>query len=1473
MKKMNYGNHVKTTAGGGHKMFSNSLSVKSLNNSRRFFTPIVASSLALFLSAGVAAAADTLSCPNGATGGDPKVCYNYTGTSGTFTDATLNGLTWQASSGDSNVVTPQANSNNIAILVFDFNKVSTGPFVPSGSASPADTYTVVSGSAAEQVIVLDSGGKSIEMAKQVDDTAGKLSVNFGTGADSHREFHLNLSQATGEFSFKGDIAITAGKGDGTSDPMKNSTFFGEFGKNVLGSITISDPTLTNQQLENTNGHRTILNFASGASLIASGEGGVKNALVTEAGITTATFTDGNIEGKIAAHGKHDNALAFNFITFKGEGNKIEGNILASTEQAWSDTIAQNVITFEQGGSIKGNIESVGGTNTITFEGETARIEGDISVAEGGFQYAKENVILMKATGSNTIVGNISATKGRNEITLGEGVGNLAESASITGDITLGTGVTAGANQVTFNAKDSTITGEISAASSTNTIIFRGQDTRATIMGSIKATGGGNDISVNAGTLAMRPKVDDAGAETPSSISTTNGENDIAAKYFDIQVGTISAKGTAGNSADASNLLVATGGGSITATDITAENGTNSIGLGGERIGGLNASVVANGGGINNFILENQGASAASFKAEEDSGKNNIVVRHTAADNTQAPTYTLNVEKGTTAYALQQASVVTKVQYARGVNGGANAASHALIFAAANDGADDSFSPNDTDITNDAKVLGKTYQDGIKLVLQDKDFSGQNTTGFAEQYGDSFVDADGSLATITTKYDATTNTNDISLTGLAVGTISPLDDSTPPAAPYDPAAPTTPELTTSFILAKGGVFAGTMDLGKANLVLQQGGKFLVESDTQTLKNVAFSVERFSGVLSDDALTHPNATIDLGALREDTKKTEFKLLTIGDNTTSGNKGLSGSNGLFRVSVKQDGGATTTHKLGGQAAAQDSDQYGYAYSDRVLVHEGTKGTHYIQAIMEEGTDITKIGYQGGGTDTEGNIAVATIKTSTGITMEGAKQLVGYDVVGTQLDSTATDDKGKANGQGQKDYTTYFIKSMDNQGASKANQLSAITALSNNYMLYLANLNSLNKRMGELRENSASQGAWLRIFNGMQSTNFTEMLDSRAIYTTIQAGYDYTFGFKGASNYLGFALSYANALGSSLSYRDINGIDKGLKNMNSNAFELAIYNAYVQDGASKATGFKNGLYSDSIAKFSYILGSYNFLDQSNKTYDTSNFAFTLSQELGYRFLLGNDKEFYIDPQAEFAFGFFSNSNLAQSMGNNFFLKAMQDSILTLRSRVGSSYGYKFDKFTQNKGFSSSLYLGTYFVSDVLLGGEVSINTNANKPLEIKPLTSDMRFVLNLGTNFKIKDNTRIYFDFERSFGGRITTDYQLNLGVRYSFGTSKYTPYTETTQEAPKDSNTLKEVEPTKGYYIELLEKEDKKLSNKELKTLQNLKEELRIQTKIQNNKTIKTYLAGPFKDEKKAKEAKSKLEGVIKELKGKGSVVEVE
>ena len=337
-----------------------------------------------------------------------------------------------------------------------------------------------------------------------------------------------------------------------------------------------------------------------------------------------------------------------------------------------------------------------------------------------------------------------------------------------------------------------------------------------------------------------------------------------------------------------------------------------------------------------------------------------------------------------------------------------------------------------------------------------------------------------------------------------------------------------------------------------------------------------------------------------------------------------------------------------------------------------------------------------------------------------------------------------------------------------SNANQNASISAMGSNYQLFLANLNSLNKRMGELRDNPKGQGVWARVFTGLQTSKLA--LQTNSFYTTIQGGYDHAFGFNGANNYLGFAISYINSINSSAKNLDIDASYKGINTSISNGVELAIYNAYVQDGASSATGWKNGLYTDSIIKFSLMYNSLTLLNQNNE-YSIDNFAFSISQEVGYRFILGQSNEWYIDPQAELTFGYFDQSNFKQIISNTNTINALQDSIITLRSRIGSSFGYKFDKFTEGSNFKAQAYLGTYFVGDYIAGGSIDVVQTLNNSTAtnfISPLSSTARFTMNLGTNIAIKDDHRIYFDFERSFGGSIITQYQFNLGYRYSFGES---------------------------------------------------------------------------------------------------------
>ncbi|WP_158654760.1 hypothetical protein, partial [Helicobacter sp. 'CLO3_human'] len=149
----------------------------------------------------------------------------------------------------------------------------------------------------------------------------------------------------------------------------------------------------------------------------------------------------------------------------------------------------------------------------------------------------------------------------------------------------------------------------------------------------------------------------------------------------------------------------------------------------------------------------------------------------------------------------------------------------------------------------------------------------------------------------------------------------------------------------------------------------------------------------------------------------------------------------------------------------------------SDRVVIESNIGNSsntkvHHLGVIGNPDELIGKDLYTQGSRD---NIVLATVADSSGITLEATDSINGFSLV--------TYDFTKESGS---NYTTYFLGSVRSKGASVADQLTSTSALSANYDLYLANLNSLNKRMGELRNNANSQGVWIRVFNGMQTSKF---------------------------------------------------------------------------------------------------------------------------------------------------------------------------------------------------------------------------------------------------------------------------------------------------------------------------------------------------------------------------------------------------
>lgn len=619
-----------------------------------------------------------------------------------------------------------------------------------------------------------------------------------------------------------------------------------------------------------------------------------------------------------------------------------------------------------------------------------------------------------------------------------------------------------------------------------------------------------------------------------------------------------------------------------------------------------------------------------------------------------------------------------------------------------------------------------------------------------------------------------------------------------------------EMTINLYEGKRGVINGeitTTGRGKSYIVFNENNSTLTLKDDATITSVS-NLENYSKAYGSNN--------GISFYHDQRSGKDFKTLVVGTKGSSSD-GISGEGLNFVVYA-------TTNET--NAKANNS-----VYSDKIIIHSSSNAgssTHNLGVRFEnqDTINLDAITYTKGGSN---NILVASVAKSSKVDFNTQENLVlGFDVANVQYAKEDTDENGNYQANGT--YTSYFIGSAKANNIVVAEQEITATAFTLNYDLYMANFNSLNKRMGELRENPHSQGVWARVFNGALSNDFG--LGSKSNYTTIQAGYDYAFGFEGANNYLGVALSYALSTSTSNNAYDINGQKRSIDGIYSNAFEIAIYNAYVSD---------TGWYNDSIAKFSYLLSNFDIKNLNNgesTSNDTKNFALTLSDEVGYRFALGEVKEWSITPQLELGFGYFNQSDFKQTLQNSgAYLSSDADLVLTLRARAGSSFGYDFKNFTQGNSFNASVYVGAFYEYDYVSGGEIHMGTQrGTEANQYSNLSSDGRVVMNVGTNMSVEEHTRIYFDFEKSFMGKINTDYQVNFGVRYSFGESNgYTPQNIETQEeskAPLKIEEKEKIEENKeGENQESISsKENKKQSDEEEKTSNEVGE---LDTKKQEGK----------------------------------------
>lgn len=659
-----------------------------------------------------------------------------------------------------------------------------------------------------------------------------------------------------------------------------------------------------------------------------------------------------------------------------------------------------------------------------------------------------------------------------------------------------------------------------------------------------------------------------------------------------------------------------------------------------------------------------------------------------------------------------------------------------------------------------------------------------------------------------------------------------------------------------ILNKDAVFIGKFNIQDTHtsIKLSQGSKLILENGSQ-IANLSSATQRDlildkSNIIG-DSLTQTNTIIDLATNGipsvKSNQKTSFSTLNI-------NHIRDLNNAIFRVAYNPNANASDA-----------SDQK----SDHIIIDQASRSDStdvllfdYIQAYQNTSLPVLE-------NLSAKNILVASVKNSKN--PDGSYQeklqfntqssvLQGYDIIHTNfekrienssdgkreipvVEASKTDTTLKADetdagvvlsgtvGDTTESWTNYYIKSASAfiQDGPKA---IAEAAIGSSYSIFLANINDLNKRLGELRSNTKAQGIWARVFNGLTTTNRGE--EVKIYSTNVQAGYDYaiptdSFILGSGQSIFGFAFSYG--------YNTLKSVNfKGQAAM----MEAGLYYSYVGD---------SGFYSDSIAKYAFIN---NKLDlQNNQKTNTSLDVSSLSygQEFGYRWYFTlKEKEsskhsIYLEPQVEGILGYMTNGGFDQINGNSF-LSSTISSILAIRARSGGVLAYSF----KNNRSQTDFRVGISYVNDLLQGGDIYLKSNmANSKNKID---SNSMVVASFGINSSISDAWKLYLDFESGFLGKtFNQDYLVSVGGRYSFG--KRNPAKLT----PSNINTHSSKIPA-GFYLEVYALPvGQKLTDEEEALLKRYPHIVDYQTRIvkQNNKTMKVdyqvYLLGAFKSKQGA------------------------
>lgn len=269
-----------------------------------------------------------------------------------------------------------------------------------------------------------------------------------------------------------------------------------------------------------------------------------------------------------------------------------------------------------------------------------------------------------------------------------------------------------------------------------------------------------------------------------------------------------------------------------------------------------------------------------------------------------------------------------------------------------------------------------------------------------------------------------------------------------------------------------------------------------------------------------------------------------------------------------------------------------------------------------------------------------------------------------------------------------------------------------------------TLSQRLGELRESDGGQGIWVRMSRG----EFEYDGEYKNQYNFFQMGYDWAAG----SWHYGAAISHNDG---QTTYTHGDGENRSTS--------LSLYGTWLGD---------KGHYADIVLKQGRLSNDFDIYTEAGHTSgDYDAWGTSLSGEYGMKVEL--DGGWYVTPQAQLTLMRIGGEDYTTNNG----IKVNQDSLESAVGRVGFEVGKRISD-------SGSIYAKASLLHDFAGSADTYLSLNGLTNSYHQDI-GDTWCEAGIGFNYKTSENSYVYADVVKTFGGDVETPWQWNAGMRWTF------------------------------------------------------------------------------------------------------------